>query len=75
MADSMDLVQQREAENLAHHLANATQRPVMPSVFFCEKCDAPIPEARRKALGGVTLCVHCKEAEEFKAARSRGAAE
>lgn len=75
MADSMDLVQQREAENLARHLANATQRPVMPSAFFCEDCDAPIPEARRKALHGVTLCVHCKEAEEFLTARRRTIAE
>lgn len=75
MADSMDLVQQREAENLARNIANATQRPVMPSVFFCEECDTPIPEARRKALDGVTLCVHCKEADEYMAARHRKIAE
>lgn len=68
MADSMDLVQQRVAENLARNLANAINRPALPSAFFCECCDAPIPEARRKALDGVTLCVTCKELDELKAA-------
>ncbi|MBS0456647.1 MAG: DksA/TraR family C4-type zinc finger protein [Proteobacteria bacterium] len=28
----------------------------------CEECDAPIPEARRKAMPGVRLCVACQEA-------------
>ncbi|KQN58247.1 TraR/DksA family transcriptional regulator [Erwinia sp. Leaf53] len=74
MADSMDLVQQREAENLARNIANATQRPVALSAFFCESCDAPIPEARRKALDGVTLCVACKEVDELKSTHYRGAA-
>ncbi|PRD15305.1 TraR/DksA family transcriptional regulator [Pantoea coffeiphila] len=68
MADSMDLVQHREAENLARSIANATQRPAALSAFFCESCDAPIPEARRKALDGVTLCVTCKELDELKSA-------
>jgi len=27
----------------------------------CELCDAPIPEARRKAVPGVRLCVACQE--------------
>lgn len=28
----------------------------------CEECDAPIPEARRKAVPGVRLCVQCQQA-------------
>jgi phage/conjugal plasmid C-4 type zinc finger TraR family protein len=28
----------------------------------CEECGEPIPEARRKALPGVRLCVACQEA-------------
>ena len=28
---------------------------------FCEECDEPIPEARRRALPGVRLCVACQE--------------
>ncbi|HEY6985409.1 MAG TPA: DksA/TraR family C4-type zinc finger protein [Rhodanobacteraceae bacterium] len=30
----------------------------------CEECDAPIPEARRKAVPGVRLCVACQEAHD-----------
>ncbi|WP_338121344.1 TraR/DksA family transcriptional regulator [Erwinia persicina] len=66
MADSMDLVQQRVEENLAHALANTLKRSTAPSAFFCECCESPIPAERRKALDGVTLCVNCKEIEEHK---------
>lgn len=34
----------------------------------CEECGEPIPEARRKALPGVRLCVACQE-ERDKAER------
>lgn len=34
------------------------------SLEFCEECGEPIPEARRKALPGVRLCVKCQEAED-----------
>ena len=30
----------------------------------CEECDAPIPEARRKAVPGVRLCVACQTAQD-----------
>ena len=29
-------------------------------VTHCEECEAVIPEARRKAIPGVRLCVHCQ---------------
>ena len=35
-----------------------------PGLTHCEACDAPIPEARRKAVAGVRLCVACQEAED-----------
>jgi phage/conjugal plasmid C-4 type zinc finger TraR family protein len=28
----------------------------------CEECDAPIPAARREAVPGVRLCIHCQAA-------------
>lgn len=28
---------------------------------FCEECGEPIPEARRKALPGVRLCLECQQ--------------
>lgn len=30
------------------------------SLFDCEECDKPIPEARRRAVQGVRLCVECQ---------------
>jgi len=40
-----------------------------PSLKRCEECDAKIPEARRKAVPGVRLCVACQSLrdEEEKA--------
>ncbi len=35
-----------------------------PGSERCEECDAPIPEARRKAVPGVTLCVACQQARD-----------
>jgi phage/conjugal plasmid C-4 type zinc finger TraR family protein len=38
--------------------------PQGPSLSHCEECDAPIPEARRKAVPGVRLCVACQDAQD-----------
>lgn len=35
-----------------------------PGLSRCEECDAAIPEARRKAVPGVRLCVACQEAQD-----------
>ena len=43
-----------------------------PGLSHCEACDAPIPEARRKAVPGVRLCVACQEAEDREAAGHAG---
>jgi phage/conjugal plasmid C-4 type zinc finger TraR family protein len=32
-----------------------------PGLKHCEECEAKIPEARRKAVAGVRLCVTCQE--------------
>jgi phage/conjugal plasmid C-4 type zinc finger TraR family protein len=37
-----------------------SQLPTGESLTHCEECDAPIPEARRKAIPGVRLCVACQ---------------
>lgn len=36
------------------------QIPRGESLKRCEECDAAIPEARRKAVPGVRLCVSCQ---------------
>ena len=35
-----------------------------PSLEHCEACDNPIPEARRRAVPGVRLCIACQEAAD-----------
>ena len=35
-----------------------------PGLSHCEECDEPIPEARRKAVPGVRLCVACQQARD-----------
>ncbi|MBD8524292.1 DksA/TraR family C4-type zinc finger protein [Pseudomarimonas arenosa] len=37
-----------------------SQLPCGPGLSHCAECDAPIPDARRKALPGVRLCVTCQ---------------
>ncbi|GAB2656414.1 DksA/TraR family C4-type zinc finger protein [Arenimonas aestuarii] len=46
--------------------------PTGPSLQRCEDCDEPIPEARRRALPGVRLCVPCQEASDRNQAASGG---
>ena len=41
-----------------------SQLPQGPGSSHCEECDAPIPEARRKAVPGVRLCVACQSARD-----------
>ena len=38
-----------------------------PGLERCEECDAQIPEARRKAVPGVRLCVNCQDAQDREA--------
>ena len=44
--------------------------PSGPGLERCEECDAPIPEARRKAMPGVRLCVPCQEVHDLEAGAS-----
>ncbi|AEY01298.1 hypothetical protein GU3_07710 [Oceanimonas sp. GK1] len=41
------------------------------SLSHCEECEAPIPEARRRAVPGVRLCIAC-QAEQEKQHRAEG---
>lgn len=66
MADEMDLAQQREMEERERHIQYARNRLLAPSRLTCESCDAPIPQARRMALPGVTCCVCCQQIAELK---------
>ena len=43
-----------------------------PGLTHCEDCDAEIPEARRRAVAGVRLCVSCQEAHDQEQAGFSG---
>ena len=49
----------------------AQRQPVGDSLAECAECGEEIPEARRKALPGVKLCVDCA-AERDGAFKARG---
>ncbi|HBL6083122.1 TPA: TraR/DksA family transcriptional regulator [Enterobacter hormaechei] len=72
MADAMDLAQQREQKDRERHISNTRSRIAIPSRFLCEQCDAPIPEARRIAIPGVSFCVTCQQIAELKLKHYRG---
>jgi len=46
--------------------------PQGPGREHCEECDAVIPEARRRAIPGVRLCVACQDAHDREAAGFSG---
>lgn len=56
------------AEELARMQARKT--PVGESLDHCAECGEDIPEARRKALPGVKLCIDC-QSERDAAFRAR----
>jgi phage/conjugal plasmid C-4 type zinc finger TraR family protein len=56
-----DAVQDQIDATVADAVARArSKQPKGPGLSHCEECDAPIPEARRKAVPGVRLCVACQ---------------
>ncbi|MGE4195323.1 MAG: TraR/DksA C4-type zinc finger protein [Pseudodesulfovibrio sp.] len=62
MADECDMAQDMEALHrriALESLHSATTG--RNSLYYCEECGDPIPEARRQAVPGVSLCLECQE--------------
>ncbi|MCF7964007.1 MAG: TraR/DksA C4-type zinc finger protein [Methylobacter tundripaludum] len=55
---------------LQHKQAHAVDLDAVSSEW-CESCGNEIPEARRKAVLGVTLCVECAREDERRAKQWR----
>ncbi|MTH63884.1 DksA/TraR family C4-type zinc finger protein [Paracoccus shanxieyensis] len=51
-------------EAIARMRARNAGRGAVASAEFCAECDEPIPEARRAAIPGVQLCVHCQSGRD-----------
>lgn len=49
----------------------ARRGPQGESLTHCADCEEPIPEARRRALPGVKLCIDCQQ-ERDSAFQARG---
>jgi len=49
-----------------------SELPRGESLHYCEQCHSAIPEARRKFMPGVRLCVQCRS-EFDKAEKTQGA--
>lgn len=64
--DQIDATIEDAVQRVRHQL------PHGESLEKCEECDAAIPEARRKAVPGVRLCVSCQEAEDKQQAAVSG---
>jgi len=58
-------VQEQIDATVADAVARArSRRAAGPSLKRCADCGEPIPEARRKAVPGVRLCVSCQAAQD-----------
>ena len=55
--DQIDISTQEAIARMRHRLA---QRAPSESADVCRECDEPIPEARRQAIPGVSLCIECQ---------------
>lgn len=49
-----------------------SQLPQGESRKCCEECDESIPEARRKAMPGVRLCIACQTERDKTTSRASG---
>ncbi len=49
-----------------------SQTPRGASLLRCEACDTKIPQARRKAVPGVRLCIACQQAHDKEQAAFSG---
>lgn len=64
--DQIDASVEDEVQRARSQLSNGE------SAVHCEECDNAIPEARRKAIPGVKLCIACQSALEKQENSSSG---
>ena len=66
---NLDALSYERLSRRARELIHALERLRDGSYGICDECGNTIPQARRRALPGVTMCVQCQERDER--ARSR----
>ena len=66
-------VQEQIDASLDDEINRARSRlPQGESALECDECNATIPEARRKVIPGVRLCVSCQEVNDQEQATFTG---
>lgn len=66
-------VQEQIDSSIEDAVARArSQLPRGESLSHCEECAAAIPDARRRAVPGVRLCVNCQAAHDREQAAFSG---
>lgn len=67
MADLADIAQSHIETVAAAAVKNASAKVYTgKSSLYCCECGEPIPEARREAVPGCSLCVYCQQKEEHE---------
>lgn len=56
----------RSTVQLKMRLPARGEIPRGESLYECEECGAPIPQARREAIPGVRLCIHCQQEKDLQ---------
>ena len=59
-----DQIEVSTAEAVARARLRAARVAQAAPAEFCAECDEPIPEARRRAVPGVQLCVDCQSGRD-----------
>jgi len=60
-----DNLSEQIEDSIMDAVARARRKlPQGQSLLRCAECDTPIPEARRKALPGVRLCLDCQNRQD-----------
>lgn len=71
MSKEIDRASDHEMLIREQQIKAITNRPRGVSAFFCECCGKPIPENRRVASIGCTLCIDCQTISELKSKHYR----
>lgn len=61
-----DAVNEQINSTIEDAIARAGEIPRGESLYECEECGAPIPQARREAIHGVRLCIHCQQDKDLQ---------
>ncbi|MGF1776516.1 DksA/TraR family C4-type zinc finger protein [Vibrio nomapromontoriensis] len=66
-----DSVSQQIQHNIDDEISRVRRNLITgESAQFCDECGEDIPEARRNAIKGVRLCLHCQSSQEHAYQRS-----